>query len=158
MKQRTLIMFIALLTFLTASNGFAQKVSQITTHQRDVNNNFNQSVNFCPGGLAFGIVVLNYEYLVDGHHGLVLRGDYEHVPNSYSEAKIESFGYSFTLNYRYHFSGAMNSYFTGVYARYRIFEGEGKVDETPFEFTRSDISYGVNAGKRWVWNNGFNIT
>lgn len=116
------------------------------------------SLNFCPAGLPFGIFSANYEYLLDSKHGLVVRGDYEMIPQTYSDADIEPFGYSFTVNYRRHFTGEMSSPFVGVYARHRVFQGKGKYENTPFDFRRSDWSYGFVSGKKWVWQNGLNVT
>lgn len=116
------------------------------------------SISFCPGGVAFGIYSANYEYLLNSKHGLVIRGDYEMVPKTYSDANIESFGYSLTINYRYHFTEKMKSPFVGFYTRNRVYKGEGKQENTPFEFSRSDWSYGAITGKKWVWKSGLNLT
>jgi len=51
----------------------------------------------------------------------------------------------------------MNSVFLGGYTRYRIFKGNGELDSKKFDFTLYSFSIGLNAGKRWVWNSGFNI-
>lgn len=118
---------------------------------------YRNSINMCPFGIAFGIYSVNFEHLITPYNGLVLRADYEAIPNSYSSANIESFGYSFTINYRYHFAGEMNSCYLGAYSRFRTFEGEGKSGSTNFNFTRYDMTYGLNAGKKWVWASGLNI-
>tara|TARA_B100001063_G_scaffold246136_1_gene284111 strand:+ start:53 stop:355 length:303 start_codon:yes stop_codon:yes gene_type:complete len=52
----------------------------------------------------------------------------------------------------------MNSYFVGAYGRYRQFDGKGKINDTSFDFTMPDVSYGINAGKKWAWKSGFTLT
>jgi hypothetical protein len=91
-------------------------------------------------------------------HGIVGRFEYEAIPKSYTDADIESSGMAFSLNYRWHISGEMNSIFIGAYSRYRVYDGSGTLESTAFDFTKSEFSLGLNAGKRWVWNSGFNIT
>ena len=38
------------------------------------------ALNVCPLGVAFGIFSVNYQRQVGDHHGLVIRGDYEAIP------------------------------------------------------------------------------
>jgi hypothetical protein len=91
-------------------------------------------------------------------HGIVGRFEYEAIPKNYTDADIESSGVAFSLNYRWHISGEMNSIFIGAYSRYRVYDGSGTLESTAFDFTKSEFSLGLNIGKRWVWNSGFNIT
>lgn len=115
------------------------------------------SINFCPGGIAFGIFSANYEYLVTAKNGFVARVDYEAIPKTYTNANIESNGKALVLNYRRHFSGNMNSFYAGAYTRYRLYNGEGDIDFQTFDFEITDITVGLNIGKRWVFKSGFNI-
>ena len=110
------------------------------------------------GGIIFGIYSMNYEHLFSNPHGLVVRFDYEAIPKSYTDASIESSGVGFTLNYRYHLSKQMKSVFIGLYSRYKIYSGNGMQESTEFDFTFSELTFGLNVGKRWVWNSGFNLT
>ncbi len=50
----------------------------------------------------------------------------------------------------------MNSLFFGAHTRYRIYDGNGNLDSEKFDLTLKSFSLGLNAGKRWVWGNGFN--
>lgn len=119
---------------------------------------FNQAVNFCPGGIIFGIYAVNYEYLAGKTHGLVARFDYESVSETLSDdTNIDANGYAFTFNYRWHFSEAMESFYVGSYVRYKLYNGDDIEGTTKFDFTISEYTVGLNAGKRWVWNSGFNI-
>lgn len=52
----------------------------------------------------------------------------------------------------------MKSVFLGAYARHRIYSGSGTIEATEFDFTLPETTFGLNAGKRWVWKSGFNIT
>ena len=89
---------------------------------------------------------------------MIARFDYESISDSYSDNPIEVGGYGFILNYRYHLSRDMESIFLGSYARYRIYDGSGLSGTTKFDFKVSEFTIGLNAGKRWVWNSGLNIT
>lgn len=116
------------------------------------------TVSSCPLGVAFGIFSANYEYLIAPHHGVVARMDYEAIPGTYSKASIEANGMAVVINYRWHIQGEMESWFLGAYSRYRQYQGQGEVDTTEFDFTLRDLTVGLNAGKRWIWENGFAIT
>lgn len=134
------------------NNSFSEKDTTSVTSSRI------QALNMCPGGIALGIFSANYERLLKPNHGIVFRADYELVPKTYSDAKIDANGKAFIVNYRYHFSGEMNSLFVGAFSRYRIYKGEGSLESIPFDFSIPEVTIGANAGKRWVWNNGFTMT
>jgi len=89
---------------------------------------------------------------------MLVRIEYEDVPKTYTDASIESNGWVYSLNYRRHLSGGMNSVFLGAYSRYRIYRGSGTLELNKFNFKLPSLTLGLNAGKRWVWNSGFNIT
>lgn len=117
-----------------------------------------QAINICPGGLALGIISMNYERLISPSSGLMFRADYEAVPKTYSAANIKPYGMAFILNYRYHIGGGLNSYFLGSYARYREYRGKGELGDLEFDFKMPDLTFGLNLGRRWVWNSGLSIT
>jgi hypothetical protein len=118
---------------------------------------FKHAINICPIAPIFGFYSINYEYLISPKNGFVARFDYEDVPKTYTDASIESSGIGFTLNYRRHFSEEMNSLFLGAYTRYRIYKGSGELDLEKIDLTLQSFSIGLNAGKRWAWDSGFNI-
>ena len=151
------ITILVISVFLT-NNANASDYSDAKVDSVKVPKEVKNALSTCPGGVAFGIFSVNYERLLAPNHGLVLRADYEMIPKTYSDAKIESSGYAFIMNYRYHFSGQMNSLFAGVYSRYRTYLGEGSLDGTDFEFTIPDVTVGVNLGRKWVWKSGFTMT
>lgn len=148
----------AVLVLLVNSTNIIFAQSDNDLGESEYSDKFNNSINMCPVAVAFGFYSVNYEHLFLGNHGIVARVDYEAIPGTYTKAKIESSGLSFTLNYRYHLSEKMESMFIGVYSRYRLFEGEGNINSKKFDFDLPDITLGINAGKRWVWSSGFNIT
>lgn len=153
--------FLIVFTFclIVVGNVIAQETeASPTTDTFSSGTKFNNAVNSCPIAPVFGIYSINYERLFNQTHGLVARFDYESIPDTYSDASIEAKSMGFILNYRYHLSKAMDSIFLGVYTRYRHFEGTGRSGSTDFEFTIPEWTYGINAGKRWVWDNGFNLT
>lgn len=149
----------ALFFFLISANTYAQDFerSEAAGSNTSSDSGFNQALAMCPGGIVLGIFSANYEYLFAESHGLVARVDYETVPKSYTDANIESSGFAFILNYRWHINGNLESYYLGVYARYRSYSGTGVTNGKQFEFSLPDQTYGLNVGKRWIWNSGFTI-
>jgi len=149
---------ILILSVFLISNLFAQQEDTLsTTDLSSSGKEFNQAVNFCPGGIIFGIYAINYEYLVGKNHGLVARFDYESVSETLSDDTMAADGFAFTFNYRWHFCGGMESFYIGSYARYKYYKGDATDGSTKFDFTLHEYTLGLNAGKRWVWNSGFNI-
>lgn len=118
---------------------------------------FKQAINFCPLAIAFGIYSMNYERLLNEHHGILIRGDYESVPNNYSQAQIDVSGKAAILNYRYHIKGGLNSFFVGAFSRYRVYNGDGNLNGTTFDFKNPEYTIGANLGKRWILKNGLNL-
>ena len=158
-KHKLIVLIICIFCIFLSDKAFAQM--QETGSRTDVassDKNFKHALNFCPVAIAFGIYAINYEYLFKPSHGIVARFEYESIPKSYTEASIESSGVAFSLNYRWHISGEMKSPFIGAYTRYRTYDGAGTLESTVFDFTKSEFALGLNAGKRWVWNSGFNVT
>jgi len=159
MKKELILLVAIIFNIFLSCNAIAQNEYRVSpTDSISSSNRLKQSVNMCPGGIVFGIFSMNYEYLLGPSHGLVGRFDYEAIPKKYTEASIESSGVAFILNYRWHISGEMESIFIGAYSRYRIYNGSGILESTKFDFTLSELTMGLNAGKRWVWNSGFNVT
>jgi len=163
------IISIALAIAFPITMAFSQQITQTEkdTHSNSSAKEIKHAINSCPFAPIFGIFSVSYEYLILPNHGLVGRFDYEAVPSrfedggipeNYPDAVIEASGLGFILNYRWHFSGEMESVFIGVYTRYRHFSGTGMVESTEFEFTVPEITAGLNIGKRWVWNCGLNMT
>jgi len=123
----------------------------------DLGKSATDAVNFCPAGLAFGVVAVNYEHLFARGHGLMARYDYEEVPEEYTDADIKASARAYFLNYRWHLEETMEGCFVGVYGRHRVYDGSGRLDGERFDFRISEQTLGVNAGKRWVWENGLNL-
>ena len=61
------------------------------------------------------------------------------------------------LNYRYHFKPSLNSYYAGAFARYRKYNGDGKLAAESFDFKIPECTIGLNIGRRWVWESGFTM-
>ncbi|MFZ1730109.1 MAG: DUF3575 domain-containing protein [Bacteroidota bacterium] len=115
------------------------------------------SFSMCPGGLALGILSVNYEYLFQENHGIVARFDYESIPSTYSDAKLESSGLAFILNYRYHIAGGMEAVYVGAFTRLRNYSGTGTLESTSFDFSIPEVTFGLNIGKKWVWSSGITL-
>jgi len=157
MKQmKTPLKIIAVLIFSMLFYG--KLIAQGKKESGSKTREFKHALNICPIAPAFGIYALNYEYLFSYKNGIVARFEYEDVPKAYTDANIESSGMAYSLNYRRHLSGKLESLFFGAYARFRTYKGNGEIDSEKFDFTLPSFTIGLNAGKRWVWNSGFNIT
>ena len=152
--------FLATFTFciFLTGNVIAQEEAVSTIDSTASTKKFTRSINMCPGGIAFGVYSFNFEYLFNQTHGLVSRFDYESISESYSGDPVDVNGFALILNYRWHWSGAMESGFLGSYVRYRTYIGSGTSGSTKFDFTMPELTVGLNVGKRWVWNNGLNLT
>jgi len=149
---------VLILCIILTGNVFGQQEDSLSaTDSISSGKIFNQAINMCPGGIVFGVYSINYEYLFGQTHGLVARFDYESVSETLSDDIIDADGYGFTLNYRWHLSGAMESLYLGSYLRYKIYNGTGTSGLESFNFTLRDLTLGLNVGKRWVWNSGINV-
>ena len=154
-KHLVFLSFICLFLALNANaqieETFKNEDSTTTTYT------FRHAINMCPGGIAFGIYAVNYEYMINKNSGIVLRFDYESIPKTYSDAAIETSGIAFILNYRWRWSPDLKSEYLGAFLRYRLYQGSGIIEATNFDFTIPEFTIGLNIGKRWVWKSGFNI-
>ncbi len=104
-----------------------------------------QAFNICALAMPLmNLYAVNYEYLFQDHHGLDVRLEY--IPLQDENTGITANGFSTTLDYRWHFSPKMESFFIGPYIRYRYLTGNG----TSFDFVVSELNVGINAGYRWI--------
>lgn len=159
MNKKLTIWAVCTFCLLFIGNLEAQIEEKVSfSDSTSANKTFKHALNTCPAALAFGIYSINYEYRFSEHHGLVGRFDYEAIPKTYTDAAIESSGVAYILNYRWHLSGAMKSTFLGAYTRYRVYDGNGSIASTDFDFKIPETTFGLNVGKRWVWRSGFNLT
>lgn len=155
--MKSILKVLSICIFIS-SNVVAQVEEGSSLNQENpTRSEFKHAINICPIAPIFGFYSINYEYLINPKNGIIARFDYEDVPKAYTDAAIESSGIGFTLNYRRHLSGEMNSIFLGAYTRYRIYEGSGKLESEKIDLTLQSFSLGLNAGKRWAWDSGFNI-
>jgi len=155
--MKSVLKVLSICIFLS-SNVVAQVEEEPTsTKSNSPRSEFKHAINICPIAPLFGFYSINYEYLISSKNGIVARFDYEDIPQTYTAASIESSGVGFTLNYRRHLPGEMNSLFLGAYTRYRNYKGKGELESEKFDLDMQSYSIGLNAGKRWAWNSGFNI-
>lgn len=156
-----LLLLVALLIFTTIFSNqiFAQEnVTPSKEKEFKLEQDFKNAINFCPIAIAFGIYAVNFEHMLTPHSGMLVRFEYESIPKTYTAAKINASSYAYSINYRWHRMGKMNSDFYGAFARYRTGDGNGTLDDTPFDFTNTDYTFGANAGKRWILDCGLNAT
>ena len=127
--------------------------------------NFFHAINLNPVGIAFGSYGGNYELLLAQTHGLVFEGAYANINYSSGSNESRSKGWGLSFNYRWHWSNAMESGFLGVFARYSSAVGTGTVTATSgsvstksnFDVDMKTTTFGLNIGKRWVWDSGINV-
>ena len=112
------------------------------------------ALNFCPLGVpAYNLYAVNFEIFVAPQHGFNMRLDYAPM----SDNDIDITDKAMILNYRWYVGASLDSIFVGAYTRYRINSGTGSTAVTSFDYDSTELTVGLNAGKRWVWKNGFNI-
>lgn len=155
--MKSILTVLSICIFLSGNLVAQVEEESSSTQSISTRSEFKHALNVCPIAPIFGIYAVNYEYLISPKNGIVARFEYEDVPKTYTDASIESSGMAYTLNYRRHLAGEMNSVFLGAYTRYRIYKGNGELESKKFDFTIPSFTIGLNAGKRWVWNSGFNI-
>jgi hypothetical protein len=116
------------------------------------------SVNVSPLGIAIGAYTVNYERLFGGYHGLVVEGGLAFS----SGDGAESTSYGGALGYRWHWSGEQDSGFLGFNVGYYRGAGSGSITTNgmteTFDVDTQSLFAVANIGKRWAWDNGFNIT
>ena len=149
--------FSAIITMLVLFTGNASAQNNEKKEKEKFVSDARTAINVCPGGVAFGFYSANVEHLFGDHHGLVLRGDLETIPKTYSDAKINANGKAVILNYRYHLGEGMNSFYAGAFARYRKIKGDGTLNTGDFNFSLPECTVGLNVGKRWIWKSGLTL-
>lgn len=154
---RSTVLFLTLVALVSISN--AQTTETISkTDDFNTKKEFKQAINFCPVALAFGIYSMNYERLFTEKHGFLIRADYEDVPEDmFDISGVNVNGKGVIVNYRYHFLGGLRSPYVGAFGRYRAYNGEGTYEQKAFDFKLSEVTVGLNFGKRWVLKNGLNL-
>lgn len=152
MKTLLIITTVLIFSILLSCPMYAQENKETKSSE------FKNALNICPIAPLFGIYAVNYENLFSPKNGIVARIEYEDVPKTYTDANIELNGLAFSLNYRRHIDGELESFFWGAYARYRTYDGDGEINSDKFDFKLPSFTIGLNVGKRWVWDGGFNIT
>ncbi len=106
-----------------------------------------QAVQLDVAGLFLGTLSLNYEYLFNRQHGIVVEGSY--YPG-YSD--WDSHGENVELAYRWHWARSMNSGFVGVFVNGGRSYGNGRewFADTGTGYTQTSITVGPDIGRRWV--------
>lgn len=101
-------------------------------------------------GLSFSSGIAgNYEYLLNNSHGFIAEGS--------AALWGDLSSYRVGAGYRYHFTPSMESFFMGTYLSYGSSSGEVTENSVKYKFDANITKYGVNIGKRWVWDNGINL-
>lgn len=104
----------------------------------------------------------NVGYLIGGYHGLGAEVSHASFTDDGADDQVTVF----QLTYRLHWSGEMNSGF--LYLAPAFLRGRGSTEDSfigPDGFLRplnretevDHFAFFLGAGKRWHWNNGFNV-
>lgn len=106
-----------------------------------------QAIQLDVAGLFMGTLSLNYEYLFNRQHGIVVEGSY--YPG-YTD--WDSHGENLELAYRWHWAKSMNSGFLGVFVNGGRSYGNGRdwFADTGVGYTQTSITVGPDIGRRWV--------
>ena len=83
---------------------------ELSAQELQKEDSFKNAINFCPGGIIFGVYSINYTRLLLPKHSLEIRFDYESISEKYSGDKFDITGLGFILNYRRHFSPSLESF------------------------------------------------
>ncbi len=106
-----------------------------------------------PFDMSLGFFAGYYEYLKDGHHGLIFQAEYNRPFWGGTDFLAGSLGY------RYHWSGSQDSGFIGANIRYGAGGTEGRTQSgEKFDIDFSSLVMTANIGRRWAWDSGFNVT
>lgn len=156
LREEILLIMMLLLTIATVNGQDVH--SPIDSTKQKLVADQKIAINMCPGGIAFGIYSANVAYHFDNKQSIVIRGDYENIPQTLTDANIESNGKALILKYRYHLKdGGMSSPYLGAFSRYRVYKGRGSLESVDFDFSIPQVTVGVQAGRRWSWKSGFNL-
>lgn len=106
-----------------------------------------QAIQLDVSALFLGTLSLNYEYLFNRQHGIVVEGSY--YPG-YIDG--DSHGENLELAYRWHWAKSMNSGFLGVFVNGGRSYGNIRdwFGDTGVGYTQTSITIGPDIGKRWV--------
>jgi len=120
------------------------------------------SINLNPLSLLGGYYGVSYEHLFDRTHGLLIE------PFLYRKASGDTKSSSFGgyAGYRWHWSKSQNSGFLGVNAGAAFGTGSASITTSvngvsttkSFDVNTRVIEVTGNVGRRFAWDNGFNLT
>lgn len=119
---------------------------------------FKNSINFNPLGIALGSIGANYEHLFGNTSGIMIQGGF---PAGYGLGKGS--GMAMELQFRYHYFRkpnqiGLNSPFWGPFVYYETSETEIKDNiGTTYNVDIKYLKAGASWGRRWIWNNSFNL-
>lgn len=120
---------------------------------------FNEAIQIYPFGLLVLNFAGNYEKLLQKRHGLMVEGNFQLM-------NTENSNYGLGLHYRYHYFSkpkhrGMNSPYCGPFIKYNHITGtaweEDMYGRKDYTMSVDALRAGINWGRRWVWNSGFNI-
>ena len=114
---------------------------------------YNHSLQMGTIDWVFGTARMNYEWLMQQKHGIVVEG---RLP-----LLSKNTGYAFNVQYRKHKTPGMKAGYWGIFVNYIHDEGTLEIkedDETKkYGYKAKTITAGAYFGKKWVWNHGISL-
>ena len=104
-----------------------------------------------PLGPLLGSYAIDYELLLGQKHGVSLDLLYA-TGKDLGGNKLD--GHGFTLSYRRHLQGRMESNFVGLFFRRSELDGDLKGDDERFSYHYRSLAIGPLYGERHIWKNG----
>ncbi len=163
MKTTSILLPFLVLPIVFASRADAQSMPEtssqpIVAAEKTSALHKENSLNISPLGVLSGSYGLTYERLLQGHHGIIVEGNYASA--SGSDASSSSAGA--TIGYRYHWRGNQDSGFVGLNLGYYDGSGTATVESggmsTTFDMDTKVTTLTANIGRRWAWDSGLNVT
>jgi hypothetical protein len=111
------------------------------------------AVQVNPWGFLAGSYGANFEMLLGSSHGVLAEGNF-----AMSDTQTSLGG---GLHYRFHPGGELATFFVGPFAKF--FSSSGAVTETvgatttEYDFTATALVFGLNIGRRWIWDPGLSL-
>lgn len=127
-------------------------VADTTSAVKTVADEKTVSINVQPAP-ALALIFMGNVEVRRAKHGLLLEGYLGSIDDGADEVRGALGG----VGYRYHIRGQMDGAFVGVNASYSILTDE-KLYNGHDSYTVNSVALTGNVGRRWQWDNGFNIT
>ncbi len=113
-------------------------------------NGYMHSFHVFPLSFLSGSLAMNYELLLFHQHGVVVEFNLKVFEMPYSQ---------YSIQYRYHFSRRMDSFFIGAFSKYSYLQYNyyNIESRTNCQHWNHSMAFGLNIGYKWVFQNGISL-